>query len=410
MPTITPGVTPISFNDWDNLYNTLLAIIGPIGVDNTGKPLTTSKGNGYGLTASFLNSSPYPFSKTISNITKTNPGVVTTTSNHGFQNGDIVYLSGLPGSWSTQSGLEGGYFEVTNRTNTTFALKDTTLTTTTVGAYIGPAGTVTQPIVHKSQFDRIKLDLDAVFQHIFATNSSTVGPTRSTTIQGSVYNQFYAGIDQALTKKLVLKTYDNVLIATRSQTSTWGDGANGIDAEFTITWPDELKFFQYWNTGGIVKFSLVISNVQTTGQQAAKEGSWETLINNNFPMYYTGFTKSIMGYDSTTFLPDRTSDTNNFTAEGAFTASSAGFSEIYRKNSTTNPYTSNYILMEHFKPISTPNAIQFKLLLQDQVVNAFTGGVTADITFNINLLYTKTPIPLSWDPSTAITVSFTNNL
>ena len=42
MPTITPGVTPISFSDWDNLYNTLLTIIGPIAVDNSGKPSKVS--------------------------------------------------------------------------------------------------------------------------------------------------------------------------------------------------------------------------------------------------------------------------------------------------------------------------------------------------------------------------------
>lgn len=410
MPTITPGVTPISFSDWDNLYNTLLAIIGPIGVDNTGKPLSSSKGNGYGLTSAVLNSSPYPFTKTISNITKTNPGVVTTTTNHGFQNGDIIYLSGLPGSWSTQSGLEGGYFEVTNRTNNTFALKNTTLTTTTVGAYLGPAGFVTQPIVHKSQFDRIKLDLDAVFQHIYATNSSTVSPTRSTTIEGSVYNQYYTAIDQAVTKKLVLRTFDSVLLATRSQSSTWGNGAAGIDAQFIITWPDELKFFQFWNTGGLLRFNLVVSNESTTGVQAAKDTSWKQLVGDNFPMYYGGFTKAVQGYNSTTFLPDRTTDTNNYTAEGAFTSSPAGFTEIYRKNATTSPYTSNYILMEHFRPAATPNAIEFKLLLQDQVDNAFTGGVTADITFNINVFYSKDPIPLGWDPGTALTVSFTNNL
>jgi len=409
MPTITPGVTPISFSDWDNLYNTLLGIIGPIAVDNTGKPLNSARGNGYGLTSAFLNSAPYPFTKTISTISKTNPAVVTTQTAHGFQNGDIVYLSGLPGSWASSS-LEGQYFEVVNALTNSFALKDTFLQGSSLPAYATGNGSVTQPIVHKSQFDRIKLDLDAVFQHIFAINSSTTSPTRNTTIQGNVYNQYYTAIDQALTKKLVLRTFDNVLIATRSQTATWGDGASGIDATFTISWPDELRFFQYWNTGGMIRFNIVISNVQTTGQQAAKEGSWQTLINNNFPMYYTGFTKAVMGYDSTTFLPDRTSDTNNFTAEGAFASSTVGFTTIYEKFATTSPYTSNYIKMEHFRVVGQPNVIQFNLLLQDQVSNAFTGGVTADIQFNVNAIYTKTPIPLGWDPATQLLVSFTNNL
>jgi hypothetical protein len=409
MPTITPGVTPISFSDWDNLYNTLLAIIGPIAVDNTGKPLLSSRGNGYGLTSSFLNSAPYPFTKTITTISRTNPGVVSTgTVNHGFQNGDIVYLSGLPGAWSSSS-LEGQYFEVTNRTDTTFALKDTFLAASGLPTFAG-TGTVTQPIVHKSQFDRIKLDLDAVFQHIFATNSGTTAPTRNTTIQGSVYNQYYTAIDQSLSKKLVLRTFDEVLAASRTQTGTWGDGAAGLDAEFSITFPDELKFFQYWNTGGMIRFGITIANQQTSGQQAAKESSWTQVINDNFPMYYPGFTKTIMGYDSTTFAPGRTTDTNNFTDEGAFTSASIGFTQIYEKRPTSSTYTSNYIRMEHFRTVGNPAQIQFKLFLQDQVNNAFTGGVTADITFTISLLYTKTPIPLSWDPSTQITISFTNNI
>jgi len=411
MPTITPGVTPISFSDWDNLYNTLLGIIGPIAVDNAGKPLNSAKGVGYGLTSAFLASAPYPFTKIISTITRANPGVVTTSTNHGFANGDIVFLSGLPGLWASEAaGLEGQYFEVTSATSNTFSLKDSQLDGLGLPPYPSNNGTVTQPIVHKSQFDRIKVDLDAVYQHIFGINSGASSPTRATTIQGSVYNQYYTGIDTALSKKLVLKTYESVLIATRSQTSNWGDGASGIDATFTVTWPDELKFFQYWNTGGYLKFSIIISNQTTTGAQNNKEVAWTSLINNNFPMYYTGFTKAVMGYDSTTFIENRTSDTNNFTEEGAFTSSTAGFTQIYLKNSTTSPYTSNYIRMEHFRVVGQPNAIQFNLLLQDQVSNAFTSGVTADITFNINAVYTKTPIPLGWDPSTQITCSFTNTL
>ena len=409
MPTITPGVTPISFSDWDNLYNTLLAIVGPIAVDTNGKPLLSSRGNGYGLTSAVLNSAPYPFAKTITTISRANPGVVSTGSiRHGFQNGDIVYLSGLPGAWASST-LEGQYFEVANRTDTTFALKDTFLASAGLPTFAG-TGTVTQPIVHKSQFDRIKLDLDAVYTHIFATNSSTTSPTRSTTIQGSVYNQYYTAIDSALSKKLVLGTFDEVLAATRTQSATWGDGSAGLDASFRISFPDELKFFQYWNTGGIIRFNLSIANEQTSGQQAAKESSWIQVIRDNFPMYYTGFTKNIMGYNSTTFVPGRTTDTANFTDEGAFTSSTVGFSQIYEKRPTNSTYSTNYIRMEHFRTVGNPAEIQFNLFLQDQVNNAFTGGVTADITFSISLMYTKTPIALGWDPSTQITISFTNNI
>jgi len=66
--------------------------------------------------------------------------------------------------------------------------------------------------------------------------------------------------------------------------------------------------------------------------------------------------------------------------------------------------------MEHFRVVGRPFEIQFNLLLQDQVANAFTSGVTADITFNINAVYSKAPIPLGWDPSTQLVCSFSNTL
>lgn len=410
MSLITPGVTPISFSDWDSLFNVLLAIIGPIAVDNTGKPLSSARGNGYGLTSSFLNSAAYPFTKSISTISRTNPAVVSTGAvKHGFQNGDIIFLSGLPGAWATSS-LEGQYFEVTNATDTSFALRDTFLTTAGLPTYPSNNGLITQPIVHKSQFDRLKQDLDAVFQHIFAVNSNTTNPTRNTLIQGSVYNPYYTAIDQALAKKLVLRTFEKELIVTRSQTGTWGDGASGIDAVFTITFPDELKFFQFWNTGCLIQFDINMLNSQTLGQQAAKEQSWNTLTDTHFPMYYGGFTKSVMGYNSTTFAPDRTTDTNNWSDEGAFTSSTAGFSQIYNKQPPSGAYQSNYIILEHRRVTGNPAQLQFNLFMQDQVVNAFTGGVTADVRFDIFFIYTKAPIALGWNPSTDITISFTNNI
>ena len=112
MPTITPGVTPIQFSDWDALYSTLDSVVGPIPVDSGGNFFTGSAGNGYGLDPDVsLSSSPYPFEKIISTISRTNPAQVTTTLPHRFETGDLVYINGLPGAWST-SPLEGQYFQV----------------------------------------------------------------------------------------------------------------------------------------------------------------------------------------------------------------------------------------------------------------------------------------------------------
>jgi len=78
----------------------------------------------------------------LAKATKANPVVVTTVSTHGYNNGDIVYISGVKGM--TQ--LNGKFYKVSNKTSQTFALQDTngsningtsygTFTTTTTTDY-----------------------------------------------------------------------------------------------------------------------------------------------------------------------------------------------------------------------------------------------------------------------------------
>ena len=57
--------------------------------------------------------------KTISAITKANPGVVTATS-HGFNNADLVFISSVAGMVE----VNGKYFKVANKTTNTFELQD----------------------------------------------------------------------------------------------------------------------------------------------------------------------------------------------------------------------------------------------------------------------------------------------
>jgi len=57
--------------------------------------------------------------KTVSAITKANPGVVTATS-HGFDNGDLVFISSVVGMTEVNS----KYFKVASKTTNTFELQD----------------------------------------------------------------------------------------------------------------------------------------------------------------------------------------------------------------------------------------------------------------------------------------------
>lgn len=70
-------------------------------------------------------------SKTITGITAANPGVVTTSGSHGYSNGDHVFISTVVGM--TQ--VNGRWFQVANKTATTFELNDLTGSNIDTSAY-----------------------------------------------------------------------------------------------------------------------------------------------------------------------------------------------------------------------------------------------------------------------------------
>lgn len=57
----------------------------------------------------------------VSGITKANPAVVTTASNHGFATGDVIYLANISG----MSQVNNKYYKVVYKTATTFSLQTT---------------------------------------------------------------------------------------------------------------------------------------------------------------------------------------------------------------------------------------------------------------------------------------------
>lgn len=61
---------------------------------------------------------------TISAITKANPAVVTTSTNHGYATGDVVYFSGIKSS-GMGSNLNGNHYTITRISNTQFSLNST---------------------------------------------------------------------------------------------------------------------------------------------------------------------------------------------------------------------------------------------------------------------------------------------
>lgn len=66
----------------------------------------------------------------VSGITRANPAVVTTASNHGFSTGDVIYLANIRG----MSQVNNKYFKVVYKTATTFSLQ------TTAGVNVNSSG------------------------------------------------------------------------------------------------------------------------------------------------------------------------------------------------------------------------------------------------------------------------------
>lgn len=87
---------------------------------------------GYGLGVAVLN---YAVPVNISNITNANPGVVTTSTPHGFSNGNIIFIFAAGGI----SGFTSRYVKAANVTATTFELTEpsdgSNIDTTASGAY-----------------------------------------------------------------------------------------------------------------------------------------------------------------------------------------------------------------------------------------------------------------------------------
>lgn len=110
-------------------------------------------------TATGLATLPVDVTRTISGITQANPGVVTTSSAHGYSTGDRIRLSGIGGM--TQ--LNGTVWTITTLSTTTFSIPQNT---TGYGAYSGGgnAAKYAQPsdvLTFEGEFDlAVRFDTD----------------------------------------------------------------------------------------------------------------------------------------------------------------------------------------------------------------------------------------------------------
>jgi len=386
---------PVRFSDYNNLYNYVADTLGPIPVDGS-NVFGYRLGRGYGQLTTSFNSLLYPFLRTITNITNASPPVVTTSLNHNLVAEELVFLANFTQSGWNTSTLESNYFVVDQvLTPTTFTLRGVDARTTNgfVTWGLGQTGQCTQPIISANQFNNLRADVNKIYKHttgVNATQGQMPTVVRNAGINHNVYLPYYNLIDTVYNANLKLGESIEYLTPTRpSRTASWN---SSIAVEFTVEFPTEYDFVQYFNTGGLLKMNILVTSL-SDGARTTKNTSYANLATANFPLYYGAYPKATMGY----------TDTTKWASAGAYQASLSGYTEIYRVN-PTGTYAVNYYRLQH--RLINARRLSFILTAVDDVSNAFAQDVTADFEFNLSFIYTTGSITLGFNPLTQLSVNY----
>lgn len=114
-------------------------------------------------------------SKTISAVTKANPGKVTTSTNHGFSNGQQIYHSGVGGMIQ----LNGNVYTITVTAvnQYTIGVDTTGYTTFTAGGTAAKFPQTSEALLWEGEFDvPCRFDIDQMRPSAETLNASTWGP------------------------------------------------------------------------------------------------------------------------------------------------------------------------------------------------------------------------------------------
>jgi hypothetical protein len=397
------GGDPVRYSDYNALYTTINSIVGPL---QQTAPGVYVKGTGYGVPNSSLASLQYPFVRTITNISNTNPAQITTSLPHNLVSGEKIYIDGITNpTWSTTA-ISGNYFVVDQILSTTvFSLLNVdTRVSQGYPAWAG-SGNVSQYVISANQFNNLRSDLALAYKHVYgaAPDAATLPiPTRNSLIQYSVYLPYYNTVTAVNAAKLVCQETTVYGYPTTPQrngaSSPFGNGSMFVD--FTIEWPTAYDFVQYFNTGSYFNFSSVVDQVGNgPSNSAAENQDWQDLNNKMFPMNYGAYNKATMGY----------TDSSKWSTQGAFDASLAGLTQVQQVQSTTTNYTNNTITFRH--RALTDRKLQLQFEYYNGHSNGFSPNVTSRFTFTLTFYYTFASINLNQTPfsSPGIQVSFTKS-
>ena len=112
--------------------------------------------------------------KNISSVSNANPSVVTTSSNHGLIDDDIIKVYDRSSGELGYSTLDDGYYRVVKLTNTTFEIRDLiSREAVSVSSYSGSNGSIRELQGLRTSYNRVGIDFDVVNNELSSDINST---------------------------------------------------------------------------------------------------------------------------------------------------------------------------------------------------------------------------------------------
>jgi hypothetical protein len=395
--------TTIFRTDYDLLQAAVQLLL--IGTQTT--PGVLDRGKGYGQTLASLTSKQFPFNHTITSITNSSPAVINTATDHNYRVGDIILINSLSTGnafWDTST-LSNQYFKVAASPvpgARSFGIQQVAggnVDTRNLAGFptwpAGKTGTVSQPVVSASQFANLRNDLRKVYTHQEGvTPSEAVLPTpvRGTVINHSVYLPYYNITDAVDTTPFKMQesfVYEHGTVPQR--TAAW---TTSIELTFDITWRTATEMNTYFNTGSLMRFDLIVSDIGT-GIHGQKNQAWKNIVDSVFPLYYGAVNKAQMGY----------TDDTKWASSGAYNAVGTE-DRIALGPPTSGVYSMNTCQMWHRTVSTTDRSLRFRIRLTDDHSNVFAQNVTAKFEFKLNFIYTIGNIVLPFDATNNTQLNF----
>jgi hypothetical protein len=377
---------PILATDYDAIQSTAQELLG-----------TVTAQTGYGQTD--FKSSPYPFIKTVTNVTR-GPTPTVTCTNHGLVANEIIYFYDIS-TGMTQ--LNDKYVTVASAPNANeFTISLNTSESQGYSAWSG-TGKIAQYVISANQFANLRTDLRRIREHQEGTAPALTTPTRGSIIRYSAYTPFANMSTTANTRKF-WGSFSTFHEPDQSPDFTDDDWSTSRFARLEVEWPSLTAIRQYFNAGGYIEFESNMGSGNLTGDRIAQKNYWWSRLLDLTPVYFGARSQANMGNRS-----------GNWTSLGYYNLTSS-LQSVYKKTGAdisgtgASAYNSNFFeISARTVSASVPGGarLRFDFEWSDGHANIFAENVTGRLTLRFVLHYPSGTINLNSDP-TNYPVSYTD--